>query len=133
MNLSINIATPIREALDTNMGRAITQMAAIVARNHQRGKLPSGPGLNITFMLSSQVEKPDFTGMRMGGYTDREKVLYFEKAVPEELLQSEKAGSYVTLVLQDVIHNASEYFDQYCCLFDRVSWEQWFDQLEFPR
>lgn len=29
---------------------------------------PDGPALDINFMLPGKMEKPDFTGMLMGGY-----------------------------------------------------------------
>lgn len=129
MGLSINIRSASSEALDSQMSRAITHLAAKAVRKGQRGDLPSGPGLDITFMLPGKLDKPGFQGMRMGGYTDRDKVLYFETAVPETLIQSTQAVRYVELTLQDAIDNAHDFFTQNYREFDRDSWQQVLDQL----
>lgn len=129
MSMSISIRSASSEALDSQVSRAITAMAAQVTRKNQQGELPAGPGLDITFMLPGKLDKPGFQGMRMGGYTDRDGVLYFETAVPETLVQSSQAKRYVELALQDVIANANDFFTQNYRDFDRNGWQQALDQL----
>lgn len=129
MSMSISIRSASSEALDSQVTRAITHLAAQVTRKNQQGELPGGPSLDVTFMLPGKLDKPDFTGMRMGGYTDRDRVLYFETAVPETLIQSNQAKRYVELALQDVIANANDFFTQNYREFDRAAWQQALDQL----
>lgn len=129
MSLSINIRSASSDALDSQMSRAITHLAAKAVRRSHHGDMPAGPGLDITFMLPGKLDKPGFQGMRMGGYTDREQVLYFETSVPEALIQSNQAVRYVELTLQDAIDNANDFFVQNYRDFDRAGWQRVLDQL----
>lgn len=132
MSLSINIRSASSEATDSPVSRAITQVAAMIKRQQNQGTLPGEPSLDVTFMLPGRLDKPGFSGMRMGGYTDSEKVLYFEAAVPEELVQSPQAGRYVELAMQDVIANANDFFVQNYRPFDHEGWRQVLDHLAIP-
>ncbi|MGB7290497.1 MAG: hypothetical protein WBC62_10455 [Candidatus Macondimonas sp.] len=44
--------------------KAVTRVAVALARQRQQGAIPSGPGLEITFLLASPDLQPDFEGMR---------------------------------------------------------------------
>lgn len=129
MGLSINIRSASSDALDSQVSRAITLLAAQVNRRQRHSGLPPGPGLDVTFMLPGKFDKPGFNGMRMGGFTDREGVLHFETAVPESLVQSREALRYVELTLQDVIDNANDFFVQNYRDFDQQGWQEVLDQL----
>ena len=133
MGLSININSASREAMDTPMSAAITTMAALLTQKSQRGELPQGPSLEITFMLPGKLDKPGFTGMRMGGYTEQDNTLYFERAVPEDLLQSPKAGEFVALVLEDAVDNATDYFADRSRLFNQSGWKTALAQVGIPQ
>ena len=129
VGLSININSPSREAMDSKMSEAITALAAGLIKRGRQDKLPKGPALDITFMLAGKLDKPDFTGMRMGGYTDEENTLYFERAVPEEWLQSPHADKLVNLVLQDALDNATDYFADRGRIFNVTGWKSILAQL----
>ncbi len=129
MGLSISIKSPTREGLDSEMSKAITTMAAALSQQERQGKLPQGPSLDITFMLTNGIDNPGFTGMRMGGYTEEENTLYFERVVPEHLLDSQKAGEFVHLVLEDAFDNATDYFADRGRLFNLTGWQSMLEQL----
>lgn len=132
MSLSINIRSASSDASDSPISRAITHLAAVVKRRQLEGALPEGPTLDVTFMLPGKLEKPGFNGMRMGGYTDRERVLYFEASVPDTLVHSSQAGRYVELALNDVVTNANDFFVQNYRPFDRAAWQEVLDHLAIP-
>ena len=133
MSLSINVTSPSSAALESKMNSAITSMAVRIAQKGQRGEVPGGPSLELTFMLPGEYDKPSFSGMRMGGYTAQDNVLYFEKPVPEALLNSPRASDFVALVLADVISNAADYFDNNPLNFNRDGWNRLLEQLGIPQ
>lgn len=110
MSIHISMNMPGTELTHSAIDEAITFMASHIAIEKRHGHLPEGPTLDITFMLPGKHEKPEFNGMRMGGYTPESRTLYFETAVPENMTQSEKAPYYVARVLEDVIDNADVFF-----------------------
>ena len=69
MSLFISVATPSSDLSASPITDAITTLASKVASEKKQGNFPHGPSLDVTFMLPGQEEKPDFAGMRMGGYT----------------------------------------------------------------
>ena len=123
MSLYIGTAMADAELSESLVQDAIKSLAMMVAREKQKGGLPDGPSLDVTFMLPSQTVTTDFAGMRMGGYTKESDTLYFESAVPEHIVNSELAREYVTLVMQDVISNASSFFKEYDIGFDNKQWQ----------
>ena len=133
MGLSISVSSASSEALDSKLSHAITALAVVLARKQQQGELPTGPSLDVTFMLPGKLEKPTFSGMRMGGYTEQDNTLYFERAVPDELLQSPQAGKFVTLVLEDAIDNATDYFADRNRLFNCSGWKSALEQVGVPQ
>lgn len=110
MSLYISMTMPGNELSKTPIDDAITFLASHIAIEKRQGRLPDSPSLDITFMLPSKYEKPNFNGMRMGGYTHDNNTLYFETAVPEHITRSEKAPYYVAMVLEDMIDNADIFF-----------------------
>jgi len=130
MSLYISINTPDRNLEMSPIDEAITFIAAQVAMEKRSGLLPSsGPALDVTFMLSTVYDAPPFSGMRMGGYTENNKTLYFETAVPEVVGRSGQASRYVAAVLQDVVDHAIEYFNEQKIPFDSASWLRAVDYL----
>lgn len=124
MSLFISSAMASSELNESAINQAISQLAMSVALAKQQGGIPAGPSLDVTFMLPGQFDKPDFTGMRMGGYSDESDTLYFERSVPEYILQSDMAKEYVAVVMQDVIDHASEFFQAGGVGFDTAKWQQ---------
>ena len=106
--------------------KAVTRVAVALARQRQQGAIPSGPGLEITFLLASPDLQPDFEGMRMGGYTADDPVLRFHAAVPAHLAHSPLAPRYVAAVLDDVLGNAQDYFADRQIPFDGLAWRRVF-------
>jgi hypothetical protein len=122
MTLYISIKTPSQELSNSAVNDAITFFAAHAAVAKRQGRLPGGPSLDITFLFSGKNEQPDFSGMRMGGYNQDSQTLFFESAVPEHISHSEQAPRYVSLVLQDAIENASEFFKENNIDFNGDQW-----------
>jgi hypothetical protein len=111
-------ATLETAAIDTPIGRGAA------ARARQRGRLPPGPGLEVTFFAASADWQPAFTGMRMGGYRAEDPALRFEVAVPAALAHSPHAPRYVLAVLEDVLDNARDQFDALQIAFDHAGWQR---------
>ena len=129
MRLFVSINTPSQEMAKSPIDEAITFVAAHAAMESRHGHFPAGPALDITFMLSSKEDAPPFTGMRMGGYNKEGDTLFFEAAVPETMTQSEEAPHYVALVMQDMVDNARQYFDELHIDFDFDTWRRVIDNL----
>jgi len=109
--------------------KAVTRAAVTFARQRLQNALPAGPGLEITFVLASKDLQPDFTGMRMGGYTPADPVLRFHAAVPAHLADSPLARRYVAAVLDDVLANAQDYFAGRQMAFDGEAWRRVFQAV----
>jgi len=124
MSLFISSATASSGLNESPINEAISQLAVSVALARQQGNMPEGPSLDVTFMLPGQFEKPDFSGMRMGGYSDESDTLFFERAVPEHIVHSGQAREYVAAVMQDVVSNASAFFQESDIAFDAQQWQQ---------
>jgi hypothetical protein len=124
MTLYISIKTPSQDLSNSPINDAITFLAVHVAIEKRHGRLPDGPALDITFLFSGRNEQPGFSGMRMGGFDQDNQTLFFESAVPEHVSHSEHAPRYVSLVLQDVIDNASVYFKENDIDFDAEQWRR---------
>lgn len=122
MSLRINIKNPSAELTDSAINHAITLLATLVASKMK--EVPQQPILELTFMLPGKLEKPAFSGMRMGGYNNNEHTLFFEKAVPEHILHSPRSIAYVAAVLDDVVENASDFFADTSTEFNTPSWQQ---------
>jgi hypothetical protein len=123
-SLYISMKTPTRDLEKSPIDRAITTLAACAATEGRSGGLPDGPTLDLTFMLSSKDDRPPFDGMRMGGYTADNQTLFFEASVPEAMGHSEQAPQYVAAVLQDMIDNAADFFQEQQVSFDASQWQQ---------
>jgi len=122
-SLYISMKTPSYELDKSPMDRAITTLAARIAAEKREGRLPEGPALDLTFLLSTRLDKPPFKGMRMGGYSPASGTLFFEAAVPESMGHSEHATRYVAAVLQDVLDNAADFFGDLDVAFDAERWQ----------
>ena len=124
MSLYISINTPSKDLEKSHIDSAITVLAVNAAVEKRNGRLPTGPTLDITFMLPGKNEAPPFKGMRMGGYTSENQTLFFENAVPAHIIHSKDASRYVALALQDVVDNASDYFKNNNMAFDEAQWHR---------
>lgn len=133
MSLSINMASASSDAMDSPISHAITSMAVKLNRAEKSLDWPAGPSLDITFMIPGKMEKPDFRGMRMGGYTSIDDTLYFEREVPSHLIHSAKAEEFVGLVLQDAIYNASSFFNEQSMEFNEFGWLRALNQIGIPQ
>lgn len=129
MSLYISTATASSEIKESSINQAITMLAATMAIKTRHGMIPDGPSLDVTFMLPGKYDKPNFTGMRMGNYNEKGNTLFFERSVPDHIVHSAKANEYVTIVMQDVINQANEFFKEESIAFDIQKWEELIDSL----
>lgn len=130
MTLGINVTTASQELADSHINQAIISLASLVAKKNRAGLVPvDSPFLEITFMLPGKLDKPDFSGMRMGGYTSQSNTLFFEKAVPEHILHSPQSTEYVVAVVQDVVNNACEFFKNTNAEFNDFAWQRFARQI----
>lgn len=129
MSLYISVNTPSAALAKSPIDEAITFYAASIAMEKRIGSFPEGPKLDITFMLSTLQNTPDFKGMRMGAYDDENQILYFETSVPEHISQSPVAQKYVRAVLQDAIDNAQHFFHEHGVAFEFERWHEAIGQL----
>lgn len=129
MRLFVSIKSPSQKLVKSPIDEAITFLAAHAAMENRQGHFPAGPALDITFMLSTKEDMPPFSGMRMGGYNLEGDTLFFEAAVPERITQSNEAPQYVALVMQDMVDNARQYFDEMRIDFDSDKWKSVIDNL----
>jgi len=123
MSLYISTKTASSKLADSPITQAITFLATTIAIKTQHGHIPSGPSLDITFLLPGELDKPDFIGMQMGGYSEKGNTLFFEISVPEHITYSNKVKQYMAAVMQDVIINANEYFTENNVSFDLERWK----------
>ncbi len=123
-NLCISMKTPSRELEKSPIDRAITTLAMGLAKEKRYSDLPEGPALDLSFLLSSPADSPNFSGMRMGGFTSDGHTLYFEVAVPTAMGYSVQAPRYVAAVVQDMVDNAASYFETLEVPFDAQQWHQ---------
>lgn len=121
--ISIGMNLPDRSLEKSPIERAITAVAMSVASNKDIAELASEPRLDITFSLCHNGDTPSFEGMRMGGFNDEDKTLYFEASVPESLNHSPKAKDYVAAVIEDTLDNADDYFREINITFNKESWK----------
>jgi len=129
MGIYIGVTTAATELTDSPINAAITRLAAAAARTNRQHPMPAGPSLDVTFMLPGKLEKPDFSGMRMGGYSPEGNTLFFETAVPEHILKSSHAGRYVATVMEDVLSHAGAFFEDHAMDFDTSYWRRVMDQI----
>lgn len=123
MGLYIAVMTPSQELDQSDINKAITDIAAMAFLLERAGHTPKSPSLDVTFMLATQSDHPGFQGMRMGAYSEENDTLYFEVSVPWEMANSELAKDYVTAVLFDVVDNADDYFTELNLkIFDKPVW-----------
>lgn len=132
MGLYLSVTTASSDLTSGVFARAVTRLAATVARLEREGLVPASPSLDLTLMLPGKYEKPNFSGMRMGGFTAADEILYFQAAVPERLLASELADTYLALLLQDMIDNAAELFCSTSVRFDETPWRLLLARLASP-
>jgi len=132
MGVYISVTTAATELTDSPINAAITRLAAAAATTNRRHPMPAGPSLDVTFMLPGKLEKPDFSGMRMGGYTPEGNTLFFETAVPEHILKSSHAGRYVATVMADVLNHADTFCAEHAMAFDTPHWRRVMVQITEP-
>ncbi len=129
MRLYVSINSPSHEMAKSPIDDAITFVAKHAAVENRHGHFPTGPALDITFMLASKDDVPPFSGMRMGCYSREGGTLFFEAAVPADVTQSGQAPHYVAMVMQNMVDNAKNYFDELGIEFDSYTWQQMMENM----
>lgn len=124
MTIYIGIYSASKEITDCLLWSEITRLVSRLAKRSSDLKVEHAAHLDITFCLPSEFEKPQFEGLRMGGYTSDNSTLYFECSVPKEMLDDRNAGRYVSAVIADALDNASDYFQEISLGFDVAPWHR---------
>lgn len=133
MGLYIGTATASQDNKESLINQAITKLAETIALQRMRGGFPSSPSLDVNFLLPGKYDQANFSGMQMGGYTDQDHTLYFECAVPEKMIHSSQAERYLQAVMEDVVSNAADFFNDIAVAFDQSAWARAIDQLRHQR
>ena len=129
MGFSISLNSASKANQDSPMAQSVIWLAASIAKQGRLASLPDQPCLDVSFLLPGLYEKPPFTGMRMGGSSQDSGVIYFECAVPENLVESPRARDYALAVMADVIDNAAQYCTEQGQSFDARLWQDYVDDL----
>ena len=112
MSLYINTVTGSRDLEGCAIDKAVMQIAARLFEARKSMQFNEQGRLELTLVLPGKDIKPDFSGMRMTGFSRDEGTLYIESAVPEAMLHSEHAERYVSALVQDAVENAGAFFDE---------------------
>ena len=124
MPLYIGTASASSDHKESPINEAIIRLAATIARKRSEGEIPESPSLDVSFLLPGKFDKPSFKGMQMGGFTRENDTLFFECAVPEDVVDSRYVDIYLTVVMMDVIENAADYFAEVAVEFDKALWSK---------
>lgn len=123
MGIYLSVVSPSKDLEQSKINKAITALAMKIHHYKQAGNMPANPQLDISFLLTSDLDKPDFEGMRMGGDKTDADSLYCEVAIPLEVVNSDYAADYVNAILFDAIDNANEFFTEMNnSKFDKQVW-----------
>ncbi|MFA5923564.1 MAG: hypothetical protein WC856_20110, partial [Methylococcaceae bacterium] len=88
MTLHIGSMMPDRSLDESALIKAITKVAANLARLRDQLAQKKTPVLDILFLLPSRQEKADFTGLRLHSFDTASQILRIESAVPEQMVTS---------------------------------------------
>ncbi len=106
MTIHIGAMMPDRSLDESVFIKAVTKIAANLARLRDLHTQNRTPVLDIIYLLPSQKEKADFTGLRLRSFDSSGQILRIESAVEESMVSSIHAERYVLAVLLDAIDAA---------------------------
>jgi hypothetical protein len=118
MTLHIGAMMPDRSLDESALIQAITKVATDLAGLRDKPVQKKTPVLDVIFLLPSQKEKADFTGLRLSSFDRSGQILRIECAVPEKMVASIYAQRFVIAIMQDAIDAAGELFKEQHILFD---------------
>jgi len=108
---------PDRSLDESVLVKAITKVATHLMGLRDQLAQKKPPVLDIVFLLPSQREKADFTGLRLHSFDTAGQILRIESAVPEKMVTSIHAERFVIAIIQDAIDAAGEFFSEQHILF----------------
>ena len=118
MTLHIGAMMPDRSLEESVLIKAITKVATDLAKLRDQPIQKKTPVLDIVFLLPSQQEKADFTGLRLHSFNASGQILRIESAVPDKMVASIHAERFVIAIMQDAIDAAAIFFSEQQILFD---------------
>jgi len=124
VNIYLSVVSASRDLEGSAIDKAITAMAIRLTQLSKTMKDNANVSIDLTLMLPSENQRPDFEGMRMTHYSSTDEVLYIESAVPLQMLHSEQADHYVSALLQDAVENAAEFFSDQGMQFCSADWQE---------
>jgi hypothetical protein len=118
MTIHIGAMMPDRFLDESALIQSITKVATDLAGLRDKPVQKKTPVLDVIFLLPSQQEKADFTGLRLSSFDRTGQILRIECAVPEKMVASIHAQRFVIAIMQDAIDAASEFFNEQHILYD---------------
>ena len=83
---------------------------------------PNAIDINIVFHVPGSVVKPDYSGIRTGRFSVKEKTLMIQVSVPENVMDSPELDSFFQKSMIEAIHLAKGYFEKKKLQFDEVEY-----------
>ncbi len=123
MSIYLSSVIGSRELEGSEIYKAITSLAIKLNKIRNTLKDRGGVSIDLTVILPGNTHKPDFEGMRMTSFSANDGVLHIESVVPEKMLHSQQAAPYMSALLQDVVENADDFFNEQGLEFASDQWQ----------
>lgn len=117
--MALSICANLGQQLDgISFRTALTGMAIDLAHYWQHPIQRSNPNLDV-FFSTPMDELPEFEGMRLHSYEADSNTLKIELVIPQQIMRSSYAKSYVIAAMQDAVDAADEFFKQQHISFNK--------------
>ena len=85
---------------------------------------PDAADINIVFHVPGSIAKPDYTGVRTGRFSAKEKTLMIQVSVPEHLMDSLELESFLHKSIAEAVDIAKEFFEKKKMQFDKAEYSR---------
>jgi len=123
MSIYLSSVIGSRELEGSEIKKSITSLAMQLNEIRHASQNNAAVSIDLTLVLPGKLHKPDFEGTRMTSFSANDGVLYIESIVPEKMLHSQHATPYVLALLQDVVENAGDFFNEQGLEFKSDQWQ----------
>ncbi|TVZ38812.1 hypothetical protein P886_3194 [Alteromonadaceae bacterium 2753L.S.0a.02] len=118
MSIRVGAFYPDAQLKESQFANALTKVAMALASSPDASVQKNAPEVEVLFMLSGKFDSPGFEGMRIRRYDSKAESLIIEAAVPEKIVNSENAETYVIAAMLDAAENAAEFLGEIQMEFD---------------